>query len=64
MSFRTFILGLTASFGVAWLAIIVIPFFKMRELAPIDHPEAKLSTAGVFFPKRTGRVAAGAHVYG
>jgi cytochrome c oxidase cbb3-type subunit II len=64
MSFRTFILGLTASFGVAWLAIIVVPFFKMRSLAPIAHPEAKLTTAGFFYPKRTGRVAAGAQVYG
>jgi len=63
MSFRTFILGLTASFGIAWLAIIVIPFFKMRDLAPIPYPEAKTVTAGVFFPKRTGRVVNGARVY-
>jgi cytochrome c oxidase cbb3-type subunit 2 len=64
MSFRTFIFGLTLSFGVAWLAIIVIPFFKMRNLAPIAQPEAQLTTAGVFFPKRTGRVVNGAKVYG
>lgn len=63
MSLRTFILGLTASFGVAWLAIIVIPFFKMRDLAPIPFPDAKDTTAGVFFPKRAGRVADGARVY-
>ncbi len=63
MSFRTFILALTASFGIAWLAIIVIPFFKMRDLAPIAYPEAKTVTAGVFFPKRTGRVVNGARVY-
>jgi len=63
MSLRTFILGLAASFGVAWLAIIVIPFFKMRDLAPLSFPEAKAVSAGVFFPKRTGRVADGARVY-
>lgn len=62
MSLRTFILGLSASFGIAWLAIIVIPFFKMRDLAPIEFPEST-ATAGVFFPKRTGRIADGALVY-
>ena len=62
MSLRTFILGLSASFGIAWLAIIVVPFFKMRNLAPIAFPESK-ATGGVFFPKRTGRVADGALVY-
>ena len=63
MSLRTFILGLSASFGVAWLAIIVVPYFKMRDLAPVSFPEAKATSAGVFFPKRTGRVADGAQVY-
>jgi cytochrome c oxidase cbb3-type subunit 2 len=63
MSLRTFILGLTASFGVAWLAIVIVPFFKMRDLAPLSFPEAKAASAGVFYPKRTGRVADGAKVY-
>ena len=63
MSFRTFILGLSASFGVAWLAIIVVPYIKMRNLAPIELSEATDGTTGIFFPKRTGRVADGALVY-
>jgi cytochrome c oxidase cbb3-type subunit 2 len=63
MSFRTFILGLSASFGVAWLAIVVVPFIKMRNLAPIELNEATDGTTGIFFPKRTGRVADGAQVY-
>ena len=63
MSLRTFVLCSTASFGIAWLAIIVIPFFQMRELAPVPYPEAKATSAGVFFPKRTGRVVTGARVY-
>jgi len=62
MSLRTFILALAASFGVAWLAILVIPFFKMRDLAPIPLPQAK-DGASVFFPKRAGRIADGARVY-
>jgi cytochrome c oxidase cbb3-type subunit 2 len=63
MSLRTFILGLSASFGVAWLAMIVVPYFKMRDLAPIKLTEATDGVNGVFFPKRTGRVVDGAKVY-
>ena len=63
MNLRTFVLFLTASFGIAWLAVIVIPFFEMRGLGPVPYPEAKATTAGIFFPKRTGRVVTGARVY-
>ncbi len=63
MSFRTFILGLSASFGIAWLAIVVVPFIKMRNLAPIELSEATDGATGIFFPKRTGRIADGALVY-
>ena len=63
MSFRTFILGLSASFGIAWLAMVVVPFFKMRDLPPIMLDEAADGATGVFFPKRTGRIADGAQVY-
>lgn len=62
MSLRHFIIGLSVSFGLAWLAVVVIPFVKMRNIAPIvldaDEPDSAL-----FFPKRAGRVANGAEVY-
>ena len=61
MSLRHFIFGLFASFGIAWLAIIVIPFFKMRNREPIPLTEEPGSE--IFFPKRAGRVADGAQVY-
>jgi len=61
MSLRHFIIGLSVSFGLAWLAVVVIPFVKMRNLAPIalneEEPDVK------YFPKRTGRVTNGAEVY-
>ena len=63
MSLRTFILGLSASFGVAWLAIVVIPFFKMRNLEPVRLDEATDGATGIFYPKRTGRIADGSRVY-
>ncbi|MDP3849403.1 MAG: cbb3-type cytochrome c oxidase subunit II [Luteolibacter sp.] len=63
MSLRTFILGLSATFGVAWLAIIVVPYLKMRDLAALPFPEEKATSAGIFIPKRSGRVTDGAKVY-
>jgi cytochrome c oxidase cbb3-type subunit 2 len=63
MSLRTFILGLSASFGIAWLTVVVVPYFKMRNLAPIALSEAKDGAKGFFYPKRTGRIADGALVY-
>lgn len=63
MSLRTFILCLSASFGVAWLSIIIVPFIQMRNLAPIQLDEATDGATGIFYPKRTGRIANGALVY-
>ncbi len=63
MSLRIFILGLSASFGIAWLAMVVVPFIKMRNLAPVQLSEAADGATGIFYPKRTGRVANGAEVY-
>jgi cytochrome c oxidase cbb3-type subunit II len=63
MSSRTFITAIAASFGIAWLAVIVVPYLKMRNLAPAVFSEAADGKAGVFIPKRAGRVADGAKVY-
>jgi cytochrome c oxidase cbb3-type subunit 2 len=63
MSSRTFITGIAASFGIAWLAVIVVPYLKMRNLAPAEFSEAADGKTGVFIPKRSGRVAGGAQVY-
>lgn len=63
MSLRTFILGLSATFGAAWLAIIVVPYFKMRGIEPVAFNETADGKTGVFIPKRAGRVADGAKVY-
>jgi len=62
MSFSTFFLGLSASFGVAWLAVIIIPFGKMRSLEPIAMEDAE-GTNAVYIPKRAGRITDGAEVY-
>jgi cytochrome c oxidase cbb3-type subunit II len=62
MSFRTFILSLSVSFGVAWLAIVIVPYFKMRSLEPMMMNEDE-GTDSVFQAKRAGRIADGAKVY-
>ena len=63
MSFRTFFLSLSASFGVAWLAVVVVPYFKMRSLAPMSMGEDATGTNAVFIPKRAGRIPDGSKVY-
>ncbi|MES2996297.1 MAG: hypothetical protein V4733_05740 [Verrucomicrobiota bacterium] len=63
MSLRIFFIGLAASFGIAWLAVVVVPFYKMRSLPPVTLNEADDGATGIFFPKRTGRIANGAKVY-
>lgn len=63
MSFRNFLLGIFASFSLAWGMVVVYPFFKMRALEPIVLTEAADGKDGLYFPKRAGRVANGAAVY-
>ena len=64
MSLRNFILCLAASFGFAWLFGVVVPFIKMRNLAPIALNKELDGAEGFFYPKRGGRVANGSRVYG
>lgn len=63
MTFRQFAFGLTASFGIAWLAVVIVPFFQMRSAQPIAFDEIADGKEGLYHPKRTGRVANGAQVY-
>ena len=64
MSLRNFILGLGASFGLAWLFVVIIPFIQMRNLQPIELNKTLDGATGVFYPKRSGRIANGSRVYG
>jgi cytochrome c oxidase cbb3-type subunit 2 len=62
MSFRTFVLSLSVSFGVAWLAIVIVPYFKMHSLEPVVVEDGD-GTNAIYIPKRAGRIADGAEVY-
>ena len=63
MSLRNFILGLSASFGFAWLFVVIVPFIKMRNLEPITLSKDADVATGIFYPKRSGRIVNGAKVY-
>jgi len=63
MSFRTFAIGLTASFAVAWLAVVILPFFKLQNPAPVSFVEGIDEQSGIYHPKRSGRVVNGYEVY-
>lgn len=63
MTFRQFAIGLTASFGLAWLAMVVIPFFALRNPSPVSFTEGVDTQEGIYHPKRAGRVTNGAIIY-
>jgi cytochrome c oxidase cbb3-type subunit II len=63
MTFRSFAIGLTLAFGIAWASVVVVPFFLMRDVKPVAFDEAADGKTGNYFPKRAGRVRNGAEVY-
>lgn len=50
MNFRTFILGLAASFGLPWLCLIVIPAMKYQQLTPVAYDKEKDGIDGLYPP--------------
>lgn len=63
MNIRTFLFGMIATFGSAWLLAIVLPYYKTREIRPVPYVEAIDEKKGVYFPKRAGQIETGAKVY-
>ncbi|WP_395749511.1 cbb3-type cytochrome c oxidase subunit II [Prosthecobacter sp.] len=49
-NFRTFILGLAASFGLPWLCLIVLPAMQYEQLAPVAYDKEKDGVEGYFPP--------------
>jgi cytochrome c oxidase cbb3-type subunit 2 len=50
MNFRTFILGLAASFGLPWLCLIVLPAMKYQQLTPVAYDKEKDGVEGFYPP--------------
>lgn len=50
MNFRTFILGLAASFGLPWLCLIVLPAMTYQQLTPIAYDKEKDGVEGIYPP--------------
>lgn len=49
-NFRTFILGLVASFGLPWLCLIVVPVMKYQALSPVAYDKDKDGLEGYYPP--------------
>jgi cytochrome c oxidase cbb3-type subunit 2 len=49
-NFRTFILGLIASFGLPWLFLIVIPVIKYQELSSLPYDKDRDGVEGYYPP--------------
>jgi cytochrome c oxidase cbb3-type subunit 2 len=63
MTLKKFLIGTIASFGLAWLLVVVLPFVLMRNPKPVEFKEAVDGQTGVFIAKTHGRVADGLAVY-
>lgn len=64
MTYKTFIIGLLASFGLPWLLVLVIPFSTMQNLDPVRYDEKADGSTGVYVSKRAGLIAQGSEIYG
>lgn len=63
MTFKQFAFGLTVSFGVAWIAVVVVPFFALQNPSPVSFQEGIDEQEGIYFPKSSGRIVKGFEVY-
>ena len=54
-NFRTFIFALTASFGLPWLCLIVIPAVKYQALKPVAYDKDKDGVEGYYPPAPISR---------
>jgi cytochrome c oxidase cbb3-type subunit II len=60
MSVRTFLLGLTAAFGLPWLALIAVPYGQLKDLAPRALDDAGLES---YPPPNRGLILQGQRVF-
>ena len=63
MTVKTFFYGISASFGIAWLILLAVPYGKMRSLEASQYDEVNDGKTGVYQPVSSGRVATGAQIY-
>ncbi|MGJ8723987.1 MAG: cbb3-type cytochrome c oxidase subunit II [Roseibacillus sp.] len=62
MNFKTFLIGLSAAFGLPWVFAIAIPYVQMANLEAPTFNEAQDGFDGVYEFQRTGRTD-GAPIY-
>jgi cytochrome c oxidase cbb3-type subunit 2 len=63
MTVKTFFFGLSASFGLPWLIMLVIPFGTMRSMEAPRYDEVDDERTDLYQPKRSGRIKNGSLVY-
>ena len=63
MNLKSFISGLVLTFGVAWTAVIAIPYYNLRSIEPVEFDEFQDTQVGLYQHKTEGRITDGAIVY-
>lgn len=62
MTLKTFLIGMLASFGLAWMCVIAIPAAKMSTLPPVKM-NAEDEDAPYYQRNTAGRIKNGAEIY-
>ncbi len=63
MTLKTLFTGLTLTFGLPWLALVVMPYASMAKIKPVAYDEEKDELKGFFPPARSGSEARGQELY-
>ena len=61
MTLKSFLIGMFASFGLAWFCMIAIPAAKMASLPPVKMSDEE--DAEYYQRKTSGRLVNGAEIY-
>ncbi|MFK7911062.1 MAG: hypothetical protein AB8F34_10760 [Akkermansiaceae bacterium] len=63
MTLKTFLIGMLASFGLAWMCLIAIPAAKMSAIPPVKM-NAEDEDAPYYQRMASGRIQSGSAIYG
>lgn len=64
MTVKTFFIGIIASFALPWIAVVAVPFAKMRNVEIPQYDISKDGKEGPYAPVKSGLIQSGSSIYG
>lgn len=63
MTVKSFFFGISLSFGIPFLVMLLIPFSKMRSIEPVQFDEVADERTDFYQPKHNGRLETGSMIF-